>query len=112
MKITLLTLFVASLAAACHTSGSGIIVTRPDGVPPPLPVVNATDLDARACSRLLALRCPEASPTKACLDTFRHYRTNEIEHGSVDGVSSCVAGAVDIPAVRRCGGLNTLTFDC
>jgi hypothetical protein len=75
-----------------------------DELPPPNPVVEATDEDARACARLAALGCPEAPH---CLGVMSVARTDHIIVPS-----ACLAAAVDVAAVRRCGDTGTLTFAC
>jgi hypothetical protein len=75
-----------------------------DELPPPNPVVVATDEDVRACRRLGDLECPEAA---LCLGTMSVARTDHIPIPS-----SCLAGASDVAAVRACGDTGTLTFTC
>ena len=79
-------------------------VTPFDELPPPSPIVQATPEDERACARLAALGCPEAA---RCLGVMSVARTDRIQVPS-----ACLAAAVDVAAVRRCGDTGTLTFGC
>jgi len=81
-----------------------VVVSPVDELGPPNPVVPATDEDVRACERLTALGCPEAA---MCLGVMSVARTDHITVPS-----ACLAAAVDVAAVRRCGDTGTLTFDC
>ena len=105
--------FVLALAllSACHPppvaplDPSGLPPRADDELPPPNRVVPATDVDARACLRLAELQCPEAM--QGCLSAFSAART--------DGVlvpSQCIAGALSVDEVRRCGDPSTLTVEC
>ncbi len=105
--------------AACNHADDPPAITITDrrgkssDVPPPLPVVRATNLDGLACAKLVALGCSDAQPKRGfCPDTFRVYRTNEIHAGDVDAVSRCITQAPDIAAVRRCGGPSMPSFEC
>jgi hypothetical protein len=75
-----------------------------DELPPANPIVDATDEDARACTRLAELGCPEA---ERCLGVMSIARTDHIAVPS-----ACLASASDVAAVRRCGDTGTLTFAC
>lgn len=95
--------------AACGSQPPAITITPHtapfvDELPPPNQVVPATDEDARACAKLERLGCPEA---RGCLRTISDART---DHMNIP--STCVAAAVDVAAVRRCGDVGTLTFEC
>lgn len=102
--------FLAALLVACaHSNGGGVVVhpyNEPfvDELPPPNPIVPATEEDARACAHLAALGCSDA---KWCMQAITDART---DHMVVP--STCVAAAVDVAAVRRCGDKSTLTFEC
>ena len=90
--------------SACEPRPPAIVESPVDELPPPNPRVAATDEDRRACARLAMLGCSDAPK---CLLTIADART---DHVSVPSV--CLAAAADLAAVRRCGDVGTLTFNC
>ena len=99
------------LLVACHTEPakpldpSGLPPRDDKSIPPPNPVVAPKDVDARACLRLAELACPEAR--SGCLSAISAART--------DGVvvpSQCIAAALSVEDVRKCGDASTLRFEC
>lgn len=75
-----------------------------DELPPPNPIVAATEEDARACAVVASLGCPEAA---MCLGVMSVARTDHITVPS-----ACLAAAKTVDALRKCGDASTLTFDC
>lgn len=72
---------------------------------PPAENVPAT----RACANLDALGCPEARPNRVQQTCYQRLIAEEKQ---VLVPFDCIIGAVDVPAVRACGGPNTLRFRC
>jgi hypothetical protein len=97
--------------AACHPAPlppldpNGLPPRDDEHVPPPNTVIPATDVDARACLRLAELGCPEAQ--NGCLAAFSAARTDHVVTPS-----QCIADALSVDEVRKCGDVSTLTFEC
>lgn len=108
MKLLVL---VLALLSACHPpplaplDPSGLPPRADDEIPPPNTVVPATDVDARACLKLAELGCPEAM--SGCLSAFSAARTDGVVVPSI-----CIAAALSVDEVRKCGDVSTLTVEC
>lgn len=104
--------FALIFVAACSATPPA---PAPD-IPPPLLVIQPNGDDIAACARLGILGCPEAWPRNTtCVEAFSRMRTlsqDSAPDAGVVSISTCVANAVDIPAVRRCGDRSTFTVGC
>lgn len=88
----------------------------PTDIPPPLTVIQPQPDDVLACAHLAIIGCPEAWPKNTtCVQAMSQLRTlmqTTSQDAGVMSALTCIIGAPDANAVRKCGDPSTLVIAC